>query len=270
MGFVQAQAGESSEVFVQTEGRGVRDAGSGGGVGSGVGSGVGVGSVDMAKLAAFLGRVEEELSRELCKGEAAFGRMESGGRGDAAASLSHALKAADLPDPDAAQGLALDWNCAGTTVAMGTGVAAHDDWCTHAGAVATWNVERRKLDPGKADHLVELATCVTALRSCCLPSCSQPSHTALIAFPLRWHPSLPSRLAVGAFNGDVSVVDLALADAKAASLVAADSKGGAVGHKDPVSDLRWMPGSVDPFLPLFHPSESLRLYIGPHSRRSRR
>jgi hypothetical protein len=56
----------------------------------------------------------------------------------------------------------------------------HEDWCTHKSALCTWNIDRRQIDANKADVAIDLPSCLMCV------AC---------------HPSLPSLIAGGTFNG---------------------------------------------------------------------
>ena len=85
---------------------------------------------------------------------------------------------------------AVAWNCTGAIVAAAYGVldgADGHDWAPRKSVLCAWSVTRRSLSASKADTIVELEDSV-----------------ACLAF----HPSEPTLLAGGAFNGDVLLWDV--------------------------------------------------------------
>lgn len=74
----------------------------------------------------------------------------------------------------------VEWNSSGTTIFCGYGRYDHESVCTHKGALATWNIDRLKMDPNKPDNMIETASCVSSIAT---------------------HPEHPAVVAVGFFNG---------------------------------------------------------------------
>ena len=93
--------------------------------------------------------------------------------------LKHSGALARL-SPDAATCAA--WNAPGTIVAAAYGALDRNDWPRCNSMVCVWSLFRRQLDPQKADTAIELQNCLTCLA---------------------FHPTEPSLLAGGAYNGDV-------------------------------------------------------------------
>jgi hypothetical protein len=99
----------------------------------------------------------------------------------------HSLKHCGALPPTAPESVlesctAVAWNASGSVVAAAYGPLDRNDWDLSESMLCTWSVMRRQLDPAKADNTMQLP--------CCLVS-------------LAFHPSDPSLLAGGAFNGDV-------------------------------------------------------------------
>ena len=82
---------------------------------------------------------------------------------------------------------AVAWNASGSVIAAAYGPLDRNDWELSESMLCTWSVMRRQLDPARADNTLQL--------SCCLVS-------------LAFHPTDPSLLAGGAFNGDVMLFRL--------------------------------------------------------------
>ena len=98
-------------------------------------------------------------------------------------SCLHALKhtgALASLSPDACTAVA--WNAPGTVVAAAYGALDRNDWPRVPSMLCVWSLFRRQLDPKKADTAIELPDCLTSLA---------------------FHPTDPSMLAGGAYNGDI-------------------------------------------------------------------
>ncbi|MCL4126874.1 UNVERIFIED_CONTAM: hypothetical protein GTU68_024547, partial [Idotea baltica] len=81
----------------------------------------------------------------------------------------------------------IGWSSTGSVIGVGYGVRLHDDWCSHKGAVAIWNINRAEFAANNPDQIIEISTCVTCLA---------------------FHPTNPSMLAVGNMAGEVMIFDL--------------------------------------------------------------
>uniref|UniRef100_A0A8C5WK27 Dynein 2 intermediate chain 2 n=1 Tax=Leptobrachium leishanense TaxID=445787 RepID=A0A8C5WK27_9ANUR len=86
---------------------------------------------------------------------------------------------------------AVTWNCTGSVIACSYGRLGDGDWSTEKSYVCTWNLDRRGLKPNHPDVIVEV-----------------PSSVMCLAF----HPSQPSLIAGGLFNGEVLLWDTSLTD----------------------------------------------------------
>ncbi len=58
----------------------------------------------------------------------------------------------------------------------------HEDWCTHRSTLATWNIERRQLNPNKPDTSVDISACLMCIQ---------------------FHPKKPSWIVGATFNGNL-------------------------------------------------------------------
>uniref|UniRef100_A0A914XCH9 Uncharacterized protein n=1 Tax=Plectus sambesii TaxID=2011161 RepID=A0A914XCH9_9BILA len=177
---------------------------------------------DWVRVSAFLKRTEPLVMKALeqnLRSVAAFDRYIRIMAADHDATLrkTHSLKHKAVSDEMAV--LSVDWNSSGTTVLAGYGVPHHDDWCAHKGCICTWNMERRKLDPAKADVCVDMDACVTVVR---------------------FHPRTPGLLAAATFSGQLVVCNLAN---PGDSVVIFEGKPSDNSHKQPVTCLEWLPKS---------------------------
>nr|XP_054766400.1 cytoplasmic dynein 2 intermediate chain 2-like [Lytechinus pictus] len=109
----------------------------------------------------------------------------------------------------------LSWNCNGSTVAVAYGRMDHQDWCTHKGSLCTWNVDRGKVCPTKADSSIDTTSCLMCVT---------------------FHPTLPALVAGGTFNGEVMIWDLSKDDENliATSGISDDT------HREPVTQITWL------------------------------
>lgn len=107
----------------------------------------------------------------------------------------------------------LSWNTQGTLFAAATAHAVHEDWCLHKSQIVLWNVDRSKIDPKKPHNTLECTGCLTSLA---------------------FHPSNPSLLAAGSFNGEVFIFDLSK-DENSQLIVNVASL-----HTEPISTVLWV------------------------------
>ncbi|CAF1068723.1 unnamed protein product [Brachionus calyciflorus] len=112
------------------------------------------------------------------------------------------------------QVVAVEWNSSGTTIFCGYGRFDHESVCTHKGSVATWNVDRLKMDPNKPDNLIETPCCVSSIST---------------------HPEHPAVVAVGLFNGEIHVYDTRQDDPLVATVT--DKK---EMHTDEITNVKWV------------------------------
>ncbi|XP_030842172.1 WD repeat-containing protein 34 isoform X1 [Strongylocentrotus purpuratus] len=109
----------------------------------------------------------------------------------------------------------LSWNSNGSTLAAAYGRMDHQDWCTHKGSLCTWNVDRGKVSPTKADSAIDTSSCLMCVT---------------------FHPTIPALIAGGTFNGEVMIWDLSKDDDNliAASGISDDT------HREPVTQITWL------------------------------
>ncbi|MEE6525632.1 hypothetical protein FKM82_025762 [Ascaphus truei] len=83
------------------------------------------------------------------------------------------------------------WNSTGSVIACSYGRLGDGDWSTEKSYVCTWNLDRRGLNPNHPDTVLDV-----------------PSSVMCLAF----HPSQPSLIAGGLFNGEVLAWDTSRTD----------------------------------------------------------
>lgn len=128
-------------------------------------------------------------------------------------SLKHTGALASL-SPEAAT--CVVWNAPGTVVAAAYGALDRNDWPRCASMLCVWSVFGRKLDPKKADTAIELPDCLTCLA---------------------FHPTDPSLLAGGAYNGDVLLWRIGIKE-RIDPLVGKSTLTNYT-HHEPVQQLQW-------------------------------
>jgi len=134
----------------------------------------------------------------------------------------HASSASGSANPLAFESCtAVAWNASGSVIAAAYGPFDRNDWPMCESMLCTWSILRRKIDPNKADNAVQLQDCLTSLA---------------------FHPTDPSLLAGGSFNGDVLLWKLGNED----DLLIAKSVLTAYTHHEPVMQIEWtrMPKST--------------------------
>ncbi|XP_014665171.1 PREDICTED: WD repeat-containing protein 34-like, partial [Priapulus caudatus] len=169
-------------------------------------------------LPEFLARVEPLVTKELRKNitsQAFNGYDVSWAAVHKAVSCVHTLQNVDF-QKEQMECTGLSWNCVGSVIAAIYGRHDHEDWCTHKGAFCMWNIDRPHLNPGKPDFVMETPACMTS-----------------IAF----HPTEPTLIAGGYFNGEVVVWNLGLDEDT--QLAASDENS----HREPVTQVQWI---IDP------------------------
>ncbi|XP_062504562.1 cytoplasmic dynein 2 intermediate chain 2-like [Corticium candelabrum] len=125
-------------------------------------------------------------------------------------TLNHAAVSSHLQCTD------VSWNCTGSVLAVAYGRFDHEGSSSHQSFLCTWNIDRRVVNPNKADVTIELSTSLMC-----------------VAF----HPSLPSVIAGGTFSGEVMVWNTMQEDEAAV----ATSGIGDNSHKDAVAKVLWIP-----------------------------
>ncbi|XP_023664248.1 cytoplasmic dynein 2 intermediate chain 2 [Paramormyrops kingsleyae] len=110
----------------------------------------------------------------------------------------------------------LSWNCTGSVIACAFGHTDDGDWTTEKSFVCTWNLNRRGLDPKRPDVVIDAATSVMCVS---------------------FHPSRPSLIAGGLYNGEVVVWDTS----QTQDPVLAQTGMSPDTHRDPVCQVYWVP-----------------------------
>ncbi|KAJ8286461.1 hypothetical protein GJAV_G00039500 [Gymnothorax javanicus] len=112
----------------------------------------------------------------------------------------------------------LAWNCTGSVIACGYGRVDDGDWSMEKAFVCTWNLERRGMEPGRPDTVIDTTSPVMSLA---------------------FHPSHPSLIAGGLYSGEVVVWDTS----RSQDTVLAQTGMSDHTHRDPVYQVHWVPGS---------------------------
>lgn len=108
----------------------------------------------------------------------------------------------------------VSWSCNGSIVAASYGRLGIQGWCDLPGAVCTWSLFSR-------DFQEKQPTCIL-------------DHTVCLMC-VQFHPTNPSLLAAGSFNGEVVVWDLNTPDGAVKMSPISEQ-----GHNDPVMSLQWV------------------------------
>ncbi|XP_076835719.1 cytoplasmic dynein 2 intermediate chain 2 [Brachyhypopomus gauderio] len=175
---------------------------------------------DSPGLKEFLGRVEDEMVKELVKNAKshAFDGFEVNWveQNQAVFCLHH------LEYPVARnKGLhvtSVSWNCTGSVIACAFGRVDDGDWSTERSYVCTWNLDRRNLNPNHPDLVMDVATPVMCVS---------------------FHPIRPSLIAGGLYNGEVIVWDTSHTQ----DPVLAQTGMSPDTHREPVYEVMWLPGA---------------------------
>ncbi|XP_069799181.1 cytoplasmic dynein 2 intermediate chain 2 isoform X2 [Dendropsophus ebraccatus] len=151
------------------------------------------GLLDYPGVGDFLKRVEEDMIRELKKNwrSHAFDGFEvTWEEQNPQVSCLHSLQ---YPEAVAEhlQVTSVTWNATGSVIACSYGRLGDGDWSTEKSYVCTWNLDRRGFNPNHPDAVLDV-----------------PSSVMCLAF----HPSRPSLIAGGLFNGEVLVWDTSRSD----------------------------------------------------------
>ncbi|XP_056395750.1 cytoplasmic dynein 2 intermediate chain 2 isoform X2 [Hyla sarda] len=173
--------------------------------------------LDYPGIGEFLKRVEEDMIRELKKNwrSHAFDGFEvTWEEQNPQVSCLHSLQYPDAVS-EHLQVTSVSWNATGSVIACSYGRLGDGDWSTEKSYICTWNLDRRGFNPNHPDLVLDV-----------------PSSVMCLAF----HPSRPSLIAGGLFNGEVLVWDTSRTD---------DPLIGRTGlsidsHMDAVYQVRWL------------------------------
>ncbi|MEW5310407.1 MAG: hypothetical protein WDW38_002207 [Sanguina aurantia] len=115
----------------------------------------------------------------------------------------------------------VSWSCTGSTIAAAYGRYDVVGWCTHPGALATWNLARDEMKPNKPDVRIDVDNCLMACAY-------HPAHPA----PKKKQ----ALIAGGTFNGELYVWDLSQEGdlQRSKSNVLCD-----VRHTEPIVTIAW-------------------------------
>lgn len=180
--------------------------------------------IDEKQLAAFLSKVSPTIDRFLNASSISSHALSimSLDTDPPGCKLVHTLKQHSAASQSMSQSFnqahsltSCGFNSSGSLVACGYGSTEHSEWCTHRGSIASWNLLRRQLNPNAPDRVIEMPACVSCVS---------------------FHPSKPSLIAVGLYNGEIRVEDLSedsdqpIELATAADELVKDTKGSSLFH----------------------------------------
>ncbi|XP_069775096.1 cytoplasmic dynein 2 intermediate chain 2 isoform X1 [Narcine bancroftii] len=111
----------------------------------------------------------------------------------------------------------VSWNATGSVIACSYGRLQDGDWSTEKSYVCTWNLDRRGLNPNRPDVVISVSSAVMCLA---------------------FHPTEPSLIAGGLYNGEVLVWNSSKTDDPlvARSGMSEDT------HREPVYQVQWNQG----------------------------
>lgn len=173
-------------------------------------------SVDFPRLARFLRQVEPMVIKELRKNiqSHAFDGFEVNWV-DQPQTVSCLYT---LHYPEACERLlhvtGVSWNATGSVIACSYGRLQDGDWSTEKSYVCTWNLDRRGLNPNRPNVVICVSSAVMSLA---------------------FHPTEPSLIAGGLYNGEVLVWNCSKTDDPliARSGISEDT------HREPVYQVQW-------------------------------
>lgn len=113
------------------------------------------------------------------------------------------------------QATGVSWNSSGSSLGVTYGRTDITGWCNSPGAVCVWNVFGKGFKPDNPDYTLDHASCLMCLA---------------------YHPTIPSIVAAGSFNGEVLYWDLA----RGGDHPAIVSPIAEYTHTEPVTKLAWV------------------------------
>eukprot|EP00039_Didymoeca_costata_P028878 m.22396 g.22396 ORF g.22396 m.22396 type:complete len:503 (-) comp7396_c0_seq1:30-1538(-) len=111
---------------------------------------------------------------------------------------------------------AVCWNSSGSLVIVGYGRNNTEAFCEEKGFVCTWNIDRSTLNENRPDKVIETASYVTSMAA---------------------HPKVPSLLAVGTFNGQLCLIDMAQQNGQETVAVSVSD---GYSHTEPINSVSWV------------------------------
>ncbi|XRB08183.1 Wd repeat-containing protein 34 [Pycnococcus provasolii] len=148
-----------------------------------------------------------------------FDDMDTEGEGTTTAECVHTLNPAGSDWEDLYSQLvvtAVTWNATGYVIAVAYGRydAVGLGWCTDPGALCTWNLGRRDLNPEQPEVAIHVDNCLQAAA---------------------FHPRHPALIAGGTFNGELYIWDLG----KKGDVQRGRSRVSDTSHREPITSVRW-------------------------------
>ncbi|KAI9094845.1 WD40-repeat-containing domain protein [Phlyctochytrium arcticum] len=175
---------------------------------------------DRGTMVAFLGKVESFVSAQLLQNvrSTAFDGWSAHWEDSVTSTtLLHTLDPSSRLQTAGLLCSDLSWNKNGTTVAVAYGRFDHESWCQHSGALCTWSLATRT---GAEEVAFEIET-----ESCLM--C------------IGYHPTDPSLIAGGTFNGHIFVCRT---NDNEEDPYVAISRTSDFAHQEPVAKISWVPG----------------------------
>ncbi|KAJ3314228.1 WD repeat-containing protein 34 [Boothiomyces sp. JEL0838] len=114
----------------------------------------------------------------------------------------------------------ISWNSTGSSIASSFGTCDHSSWCEHHGVVSAWNLSARDFSPSTPSFSAEVQCCVMCIS---------------------YHPTIPSLLAGGTFNGEIILWNVT----DNQDPVQSSSQNIEVSHQEPINQLKWLPNEDD-------------------------
>ncbi|KAM5145939.1 cytoplasmic dynein 2 intermediate chain 2 isoform 3-T3 [Mantella aurantiaca] len=149
--------------------------------------------LDYPDVGAFLKRVEEDMIRELKKNwrsHAFDGYEVTWEEPNSQVSCLHSLQYLEAT-AEHLEVTSISWNSTGSVIGCSYGRLGDGDWSTEKSYLCTWNLDRRGFNPNHPDMVLEVSSSLMCLA---------------------FHPSRPSIIAGGLYNGEVLVWDTSRAD----------------------------------------------------------
>ncbi|XP_076650747.1 cytoplasmic dynein 2 intermediate chain 2 [Halictus rubicundus] len=146
-------------------------------------------NVDFDKLAEFLNRVTPSILEALDEayGTDAFEDYDTKTNEDSVTSTQLVQKINTIEPESHMKVTDMCWSIGGGTLAVSYGISYHETWCDHLSKIHLYNQTKDSTFTDSPNKTLETNACVTTLA---------------------YHPTEPSILAVGLFNGDVLVWNL--------------------------------------------------------------
>ncbi|XP_015602970.1 WD repeat-containing protein 34 isoform X2 [Cephus cinctus] len=175
--------------------------------------------VDYQKLAAFLKRVTPGILEDLDEayGSNAFENYDPGASGEPSTTVKLLAKLNTLEESNNEIKISdITWSSGGGTLSVSHSVVYHETYCDHLSKIKFYDLTKDYQLPIEPKKVLNLNSCVTSLS---------------------YHPTEPSIIAAGLFNGDIVLWNLRDETAVTPTQVCT--------HGDTVSLIHWRPRSIN-------------------------